>query len=127
LIHNKIGALSNLIFSKYFLNYLGFDDENGMYFFEIPSATMKISVKKMINENKNLLSFPNLFKYWVTEILNAFKDLAYQCNYQMEHDITVSNLFVADFGIKLFFKEEVYGNPKRPGLQNHLYYESLLL
>jgi len=115
LIHNKIGALSNLIFSKYFLNYLGFDDENGMYFFEIPSATMKLSVKKLL-DNNSLLNFPSLFKYWVTEILNAFKDLAYCCNYEMENEITASNLFVADFGIKLFFKDEVYGNPKRSGL-----------
>lgn len=98
-----------------------------MYFFEIPQATMKRSVKKLLQDNTSLLSFPSLFKYWVTECLNAFKDLAYNCNYEMENEITVSNLFVADFGIKLFFKDEVYGNPKRPGLANHLYYEALLL
>jgi len=34
----------------------------------------------------------------------------------METDITVSNLFTADFGIKVFIKDEVYGNPKKPGL-----------
>ena len=45
----------------------------------------------------------------------------------METDITVANLFTADFGIKIFIKDEVYGNPKKPGLQNHLYYEALLL
>ncbi len=36
LVHNKIGALSSLIFSKYFINYLGFDDSQNQYFFEIP-------------------------------------------------------------------------------------------
>lgn len=77
---------------------------------------MKLCVKKLIIQNKNLLSFPALFKYWVTEILYAFKDLAYTCSFQMEKDITVSNLFIADFGIKVFFKDEVYGNPKKFGL-----------
>jgi hypothetical protein len=45
----------------------------------------------------------------------------------MEVDISLANVFVADFGIKVFFKDEIYGNPKKPGLQNHLYYEALLL
>lgn len=34
----------------------------------------------------------------------------------MEKDISVSNLFIADFGIKVFFKDEIYGNPKKPGI-----------
>ena len=51
LLYNRIGALSNLIFSKYFINYLGFDDESSMYFFEIPQATMKLCVKKLITQN----------------------------------------------------------------------------
>lgn len=34
----------------------------------------------------------------------------------METDITLANVFVADFGIKVFIKDEVYGNPKKTGL-----------
>jgi len=34
----------------------------------------------------------------------------------MEVDIHVGNRFVGEFGIKVFFKDEVYGNPKKGGL-----------
>lgn len=54
-----------------------------MYFFEIPHATLKLNLRKFLIERKDLsiLSFPGLFKYIANEILQAFKDLAYKCNY----------------------------------------------
>jgi hypothetical protein len=126
LIYNKIGAFSNLIFSKYFINYFGFDDSESEYFFEIIKGT---SLKKVLckTEAISILDYPNLFKYWARETLLAFRDLAYTCNYQMDDDIELKNVFIADVGIKLFFKNERYGNPKKPGVTHHIYYEALLL
>ena len=74
---NRIGALSNLVFSKYFVDYLGFDDDEGMYFFEIVKGTRASKLLK----GKRLLDYPNLFKYWVREVLVAFSDLAYRCQF----------------------------------------------
>lgn len=45
----------------------------------------------------------------------------------MDQDITTANVYLADFGIKVFFLNEVYGNPKKHGISNHLYYEAVLL
>lgn len=45
----------------------------------------------------------------------------------MDKDITAANVYIADFGIKVFFLNESYGNPKKPGIPNHLYYEAVLL
>lgn len=45
----------------------------------------------------------------------------------MDKEITASNVYLADFGIKVFFLNEVYGNPKKQGIPNHLYYEAVLL
>ncbi len=41
MIHSKIGALSNLIFSKYFIDYLGFDDINNIYFEIIRGTSLR--------------------------------------------------------------------------------------
>ena len=39
----------------------------------------------------------------------------------------MENLYFADVGMKLFFKNEVYGQSKKPGLSNHIQYEAHLL
>jgi hypothetical protein len=66
-----MGALKDLVFSKYFLNYYGFDDmsdlENNMYFFEIKRGK---NIKKILMDSgKTMQDLPNLFKYWIKEIL----------------------------------------------------------
>ena len=62
-LFNRIGGLSDLIFSKYFVNYLGFDDQESYYFFEIIKG---FNMRKVLSEsgsieNAGLLAMPNLF------------------------------------------------------------------
>jgi len=133
-IYYKIGTLSNLIFSKYFINYYGFDDSTSQYFFEIIKGT---SLKKILTQevpDSTLLDTPKLFKYWANEILQAFSDLAYKCNHTFSQPLTLKNLYVADVGIKLFFKNidnEQFGPQKKPDekgtADNHIYYEAQIL
>ena len=108
------------------MNYLGFDESES--YFEIIKG---FGLRKVLSEagalgTGGLLAKENLFKYWVKELLLAFRDLAYKCSYE-SHSLRLSNLFVADVGIKVFFKNEEYGLQKEEGLRAHLKYEGLLL
>ncbi len=73
------------------------------------------------------MEYPSLFKYWAKEILQAFKDISQRCSFEMAEEIEARNIYIADVGIKVFFKNEVYGAPKRKGCMNQVYYEALLL
>lgn len=82
--------------------------------------------KVLATTEHKIQAFPMLFKYWQREVLLAVRDLVYKCSHQ-SHSLRVKNLFVADVGIKLFFKSESYGLPKQEGLRHHLIFEAQAL
>ena len=86
-------------------------------------------MKKIIglSEERQILSYEILFPYWARELLRAFSVLAYKSMYELEEPISIKNIYIADLGIKVFIKNEVYGKRKEQGIQNHLFYEAKLL
>ena len=46
-----------------------------------------------------------LFKYWAKELLYALRDITYRSTYDLAEDISLSNVYVSDVGIKLYLKK----------------------
>jgi hypothetical protein len=99
---NTFDAYKQLIFSKYFINYFGFDTtsdpDSNLYFMEL-------------NRSKNLRQLQGgarysittervLFKHWMKEIALAFRDLLYKCEYSFKFPIGLKNIFIAERGTK---------------------------
>ncbi|CAG9318361.1 unnamed protein product [Blepharisma stoltei] len=109
-LFNKISAHKQLFLSKYFHNYLGFDDissdTSNLYFFE----TLKgITVRKILN-GRTIEQLPTLIKYWAKELLNAFTDLLHKCTHSVLYPITCANIFIQDNGLKLYLKGVEFGD-----------------
>ena len=82
---NQIGACKQLLRSKYFQSYLGFDDmtnaDYSLYFFDIKKGK---ALKQLLDETGQRLSDDqHLFKFWAKELLYAFKDLTYRSTYTL--------------------------------------------
>ena len=99
-LSQQISASKQLIFSKYFASYYGFDDlsdpDYNLYFFELLKG---VSLRKLM-AGKTLDPEQLLFRYWVRELMNAFTDLLLRCTHELLSDVTLANIFVQDYGMK---------------------------
>lgn len=80
---NSLNAYKELIFSKYFPNYIGFnnlaDPSYNLYFMEF---TKGINLKKLLTSGKNKLNpGMSLYRLWMRELFLAFKDILHQTTY----------------------------------------------
>jgi hypothetical protein len=111
-LYNKISALKQLVFSKYYHNYLGFDDisesEHNLYFFELIKGTSLATIM----HGKSLINSPNLLHYWSREILNGLSDLLSMCTHRITTKFSLENVFVTDQCMKLFFKNLSFGDER---------------
>ena len=126
---SQIGATKELLFSKYLPSYLGFDDASdqyyNQYFFEIKKGK---SLKRILSEtSKTLIDYELLFKYWIKELLYAFRDLVYRCTYTVESPITLKNIYTSDYGIKIHLKNVKFAEQRDDNLSYHLHMESTFL
>jgi len=95
---NSLNAYKELVFSKYFPNYLGFnsfaDPLNNLYFIEFTKGK---TLKRLLIEAKNRLHpGMSLLRYWIREIFLAFKDLLHKTTYTPKLPITLQKIVVFD-------------------------------
>ena len=126
---NQIGATKELLFSKYLPCYLGFDDQSdpefNQYFFEIKKGK---SLKKIMDTiGTTLLGQIQLFKYWIKELLYAFRDITYKSTFTLQKPVTLKNVFVSDIGIKVNLKKIKFGEQRDDNLDYHMHVEGQML
>jgi len=99
-LSQQISASKQMIFSKYFAGYYGFDDlsdpDHNLYFFELLKG---VSIRKLLS-GRTLDPEKLLFRFWARELLNAFTDLLLRCTHQLLSNVTLANVFVQDYGMK---------------------------
>ncbi|EAS03950.2 hypothetical protein TTHERM_00456880 (macronuclear) [Tetrahymena thermophila SB210] len=125
---NSFNAYKELIFSKYFPNYIGFnsfaDQLYNLYFMEF---TRGKSLKKLLIEGKNRLHpGMGLFRYWMREIFLAFKDILHKTTYVPETPITLKRIYVHD-KLKVYIKNLEFPILRRTSQHSHEKLEALLL
>lgn len=122
-LYDTLDALKQLTLSKYFPDYLGFDDasEQGycLYFFELHRGR---NLRKHLAEAR---PGEKLLNYWIREILNAFTDLLHKCTHSLSHPVTLANIYTQDSGLKIYLRDLDFG-PEREAA-NHLEFEASLL
>lgn len=127
--YSQIGACKQLLRSKYFQSYLGFDDMTNedylLYFFEIKKG--KALQQLLFDTGKVLKDDQHLFKFWAKELLYAFKDLTYKSTYTINGDVTLKNVYVSDLGIKIIIKKLKFGPLRDETLDYHLSVEGKML
>ena len=120
--YNQIGACKQLLKSKYFQSYLGFDDisneEYNLYFFEIKKG--KALQQLLIETGQVLKDDQQLFKFWAKELLYAFKDITYRSTYTVLGDISLRNVYISDLGIKVYVKKIKFGELRDENMNYHL-------
>ena len=127
--YNQVGASKQLLKSKYFPSYLGFDDlsneENNLYFFEIKKGK---ALEQLLMETGQILKDDqHLFKFWAKELLYAFKDITYRSTYTIEGDISLRNMYISDLGIKVYLKKLKFGELRDDTIKFHLSIEAKML
>lgn len=127
--YNQIGACKQLLKSKYFQSYLGFDDisneEYNLYFFEIKKG--KAIQQLLIETGQVLKDDQQLFKFWAKELLYAFKDITYRSTYTVLGDISLRNVYISDLGIKVYVKKIKFGELRDENMNYHLQIEAKML
>lgn len=127
--YNQIGACKQLLKSKYFQSYLGFDDisneEYNLYFFEIKKG--KALQQLLIETGQVLKDDQQLFKFWAKELLYAFKDITYRSTYTVLGDISLRNVYISDLGIKVYVKKIKFGELRDENMNYHLQIEAKML
>mmetsp|Transcript_20127 Transcript_20127/g.37425 ORF Transcript_20127/g.37425 Transcript_20127/m.37425 type:complete len:329 (-) Transcript_20127:1657-2643(-) len=91
-LYDTLDALKQLTLSKYYADYLGFDDvgEVGycLYFFELYRGR---SIRKLLIERPKKPG-PNLLNFWIREMLNAMADLLHKCTHSLNSPLSLSNV-----------------------------------
>jgi hypothetical protein len=127
--YNQVGASKQLLKSKYFPSYLGFDDVGeeafNLYFFEIKKG--KALELLLSQTGRAMKDEQHLFRFWAKELLYAFKDLTYRSTYTVTGDISLRNVYVSDLGIKVYLKKIKYGELRDDNLKFHLSLEAKML
>ena len=116
-------ATRELLLSKYFQKFLGFDevssDEFQFYFYEYIQDSIKLVpfFKSVANEELETSYF---FRYIAKEILQSFRDLLYKCTYSFKFPITCDNFYYDKKNFRLylqgiiffFFLKSIMDSPK---------------
>lgn len=105
MILNTFDAYKEMIFSKYFVKYLGFntisDPDYNLYFMVLHS---ELTIAELYMQTPYKLSSKMiLFRYWAREIFLALNDLLCMCTYSFKKPIRLSHILAADYGTKLVF------------------------
>lgn len=105
MILNTFDAYKEMIFSKYFVKYLGFntteDQDYNLYFMELHN---ELTIAELYMQTPyKLTSQMLLFKYWAREIFKGLNDLLCMCTYSFKKPIRLSHILAADFGTKVVF------------------------
>lgn len=127
--YNQVGASKQLLKSKYFPSYLGFDDmgedEHNLYFFEIKKGK---ALEQLLEQTGQVMKdSTQLFKFWAKELLYAFKDMTYRSTYTVNGNISLRNLYISDLGIKVYLKKIKYGELRDENMKFHLSLEAKML
>ncbi|EGR28293.1 hypothetical protein IMG5_179500 [Ichthyophthirius multifiliis] len=125
---NSLNAYKELVFSKFFPNYIGFnniaDSLYNLYFVEF---TKGISLKKIIKQGKNRLNpGMSLFRYWMREIFLAFKDILHKTTYVPQLPIKLKKIFVYN-KLKVYMKNIDFPQLRRQAIHSHEKLEATLL
>ena len=113
-------ATRELLLSKYFQKFIGFDDvssnEFQFYFYEfIPGGVKLINFFKSVDAQDLETSF--FFKYIAKEILQAFRDLLNKCTYSFKFPITCDNFYYDKTNFRLYFQNLTFG-PRRKSIMD---------
>lgn len=129
MILNTFDAYKELIFSKYFLKYRGFDTltdpDFNLYFLELVGEP---SLADLYQQTPyKLKSDMLLFKYWAKEAFHGLSDLLGMCTYSFQKPLKLVNMTPSDQGTKLTFGKMVFEDRrcKKSEAQEEL--EALLL
>jgi len=125
----KCEALRELILSKHFQKYTGFDDVSSdefyYYFFEnIEGESLIQLIKKLdldISENSIL------FRYLAREILIGLRDLLNKCTYSFGFPISIDNIFYECSQLRLYLNNIDFGPKRQTILQSNQIIEAKLL
>ena len=113
-------ATRELLLSKYFQKFLGFDevssDEFQFYFYEYIQDAVKLVpfFKSVANEELETSYF---FRYIAKEILQSFRDLLYKCTYSFKFPITCDNFFYDKKNFRLYLQGLIFG-PRRKSIMD---------
>ena len=113
-------ATRELLLSKYFQKFLGFDevtsDEFQFYFYEYIQDGMKLVpfFKSVANEELEISYF---FRYMAKEILQSFRDLLYKCTYSFKFPITCDNFYYDKKNFRLYLQGIIFG-PRRKSIMD---------
>ena len=113
-------ATRELLLSKYFQKFIGFDDissnEFQYYFYEFISGGIKlIPFFKSVDAEDLETSF--FFRYIAKEILQAFRDLLNKCTYSFKFPITCDNFYYDKINFRLYFQNLTFG-PRRKSIMD---------
>ena len=113
-------ATRELLLSKYFQKFIGFDDISSndfqFYFYEFISGGIKlINFFKSVNAEDLETSF--FFRYIAKEILQAFRDLLNKCTYSFKFPITCENFYYDKTHFRLYFQNLTFG-PRRKSIMD---------
>ena len=113
-------ATRELLLSKYFQKFIGFDDissnEFQYYFYEFISGGIKlVPFFKSVDAEDLETSF--FFRYIAKEILQAFRDLLNKCTYSFKFPITCDNFYYDKNNFRLYFQNLTFG-PRRKSIMD---------
>ena len=127
----KCEASKELLLSKYFQKFLGFEDSNSnddaqFYFFEHIEGGIKLIPFFLSIETENPeTSF--FFKYLAKEILCSFRDLLNKCTYSFKFPITCDNFYYDKNKFRLYLQNISYGPKRKSIMESHQIIEAKLL
>lgn len=134
--YNKCQASQELVLSKYFQKFLGYDDltdeDHQVYYFEYLTG---MNLKNyIITKDLETSEFSLIFKYLAKEILLSLRDMLYKCTHSFTFPLSLSNLFYDTEHLRIYIHFMDFGNPREHILESDqiveaklLYYYALIL
>ena len=119
-----------LILSKYFQKFLGFDDisndEFQYYFYEHIQEGVKL-VPFFLSIETEITETSFFFKYLAKEILCLFRDLLNKCTQSFKFPITTDNLYYDKTKYRLYIQGIKFGPKRKSIMESHQIIEAKLL
>ena len=119
-----------LILSKYFQKFLGFDDisndEFQYYFYEHIQEGVKL-VPFFLSIETEITETSFFFKYLAKEILCLFRDLLNKCTQSFKFPITTDNLYYDKKKYRLYIQGIKFGPKRKSIMESHQIIEAKLL
>ena len=113
-------ATRELLLSKYFQKFLGFDEissnEFQFYFYEFIKDGIKL-VPFFTSIDNVELETSYFFRYIAKEILQSFRDLLYKCTYSFKFPITCENFYYDKINFRLYLQGIIFG-PRRKSIMD---------